>query len=715
MDSYSPCPCGSGKKLKFCCQGILSEMSKIERLQENNQPRMALQLIDKVLKDHPENAWLVTQRAMALFNDERHEEARDGLVKFLRVSPDHPLANALLAIAVSQLEPIEKCKKVIHRAFIKSISGEPQLVALLAGRLVTHFLDAGHDMAARQHMAIVLRLGNEEERQRTLMAMLELDADTNVPYPLRGPHPLPSYEPSEELAAGFRKAKRLYVNGCFAEAADVLLKLSEQGGTSPQLWHTIGLMRAWDGDESQAADALHRAARLYDDFDQAVDLETVAQLLDRRQKENSVVSRFREYKIKSLSRLLTRLDNEDRLSRVPLLDRQQSGIAAAYDVLDRVAPVDSELADMDLDSAPRSIGRISLFDQEGPDDPATANLIGIEGERLENIVALFEATAGELAERDRSGEKNDEGEEDDIVAWYAKDELVLSESAYFPPKTPANVRQKLRQEFIRRCIDDTWFNSPQSALDGKSPEQSKGEESLRVPLAASVRVFDAFLDRKNIILDQQQLRSRLDLPEPAPIRPSDDVDLNALTVPQLQQLQTDGMSDELFNKVLQRALVIKHCGLGYRLLVEFVQHRPELVEKDPQEAEQAHSTLAEICSHSLRDDEALDWIDRGFEYAKSRGGEFQSLLMWKMRELSYRIRNVDDPRLNELLLELWNYYGAKLPMVRERVQEVVQVLDIEPPWETAIVTPSVSAGGTVWTAETEQTVEGEKKLWLPES
>jgi predicted Zn-dependent protease len=125
MDSYALCPCGSGKKVKFCCQAILPEMSKIERLQQNNQPRMALQLIEKLLKDHSDNAWLNNQRAMALIGDERFEEARDSLVAFLRKNPDNPLSNGLLALAMTELEPIAQCKKVIHRAFLKSMAAEP--------------------------------------------------------------------------------------------------------------------------------------------------------------------------------------------------------------------------------------------------------------------------------------------------------------------------------------------------------------------------------------------------------------------------------------------------------------------------------------------------------------------------------------------------------------------------------------------------------------
>lgn len=711
MDPYAPCPCGSGKKVKFCCQAILPEMAKIERLQENNQPHMALQLIDKLLKDHPDNGWLVTQRAMALFNDEEFAEARDGLVPFLRNSPEHPLANAMLALAVAQLEPIEKSKKVIHRAFLKSMAAEPQLVAILAGKLVAHYLEEGFDMAARQHMAIVLRLGSDQDRQRTLMAMLELDSDTSVPYPLRGGQPLPEYEPAEGLESKLKKAQRLYIHGCFAESANILKEMVEDDPASAPLWHTLGLMRVWDADEQKAAKALHTAAGLYDDFDKAVELETVAQLLDRRQKENSVASRIDSYNVESLSKLLTRLDNEDRLCRIPQME-EPSGISASYDILDRNVPTDDELGELTLDNAPRSIGRLTLLDQQDADSKATAHVTAIEGERLQTSIEIFEKAAGELAEKMEDDEEA--ANDDDVVAWYAEDELALTESAFFPPKTPAKVRQELRKEFVEKCIHETWMTTPQKSLQNQSPAEAKGNDELKVSLAAAVRVFDAFLDRRDLILDQNQLRDELGIPHPQPIQPEEDLDLNTLTVTQLQDISFEGMSDKLFGLVMQRALVIKHCGFGYKVLKEFLENRPELVDESEEEAGQAYANLADICSRSLREDEALQWIEQGFARSKEKNGGFEQLLMWKMRELQYRSRNLDDPELKNLLLELWNYYGGKLPAVRERLEQFVAALEIDPPWEGAIVTPQSIAAEGNWAAEGEGSGSGEKKLWLPD-
>jgi len=692
-------------------------MSKIERLQQNNQPRMALQLIEKLLKDHQDNAWLNNQRAMALLGDNRYEEARDVLVAFLRKNPDQPLANALLALAMTELEPVAQCKKVIHRAFLKSMSAEPQIVAILAGKLVDYFLASGKDMAARQHMAVVLRLEREEERQQTLVAMLEMDSESSTPYPLRGAHPLPQYQPSSEQAAQFKKAQRLYVHACYAEAADLLDQIVEQDANSPQLWHTIGLMRAWDGDEERATVALRRAAALDTDFEQAVDIDTVAQLLEQRLPENMVAARSRVYEVDSMARLLTRLDNEDRLNRITLSEEAlQANAIAGYEILDRPIPPDSELPNLTLATLPRTMGQITLFDRQEDETPAVAHVNALEGDRLTESLRIFEAAAGELAKPTPAEKTSELGPDADVLAWYSTEELALSESVFFPAKTPGAVRNRLRREIADQCSEQTWLKTPLSALQNKSPLEAVGEESLKVPLAAALRAFDSFMDRRNSILDTTQLRKQLQLPEPSPISPTEEMDVNILSVSQLKRLEFSGLSDEMFNRVMQRVLVVKHRGLIERVLTEFLENRPELVKSKPENVEQAYMVLVDVYSQSLQTEKAFEWQDKGFEYLKAHNAPFEALMLWKMRELSLRASDTDDPRFKEVMLELWNHYGAKMPAVRARLEEFVRILEIEAPWGQAILTPQTmgSGVGAAWSADTAQSSTSEKKLWLPD-
>ena len=64
LDVYAPCPCGSGKKLKFCCPNLAEDMERVSRQMESNQPRQALQQLEVLDRRHPNNAWVVTTRAL---------------------------------------------------------------------------------------------------------------------------------------------------------------------------------------------------------------------------------------------------------------------------------------------------------------------------------------------------------------------------------------------------------------------------------------------------------------------------------------------------------------------------------------------------------------------------------------------------------------------------------------------------------------------------
>ena len=48
-DPYAMCPCGSGKKLKFCCGEILPDLQRAFRIRDN-QPEAAIKIFSDLLK-----------------------------------------------------------------------------------------------------------------------------------------------------------------------------------------------------------------------------------------------------------------------------------------------------------------------------------------------------------------------------------------------------------------------------------------------------------------------------------------------------------------------------------------------------------------------------------------------------------------------------------------------------------------------------------------
>lgn len=713
LDPYALCPCGSGKKLKFCCQDIVAEMEKVERLQENNQPRMALQLLDKMEKSHPGNAWIATNRGLALIHDNRPEEAKTSLAGFLRNSPKHPLANALFGLASLNADGYPECRKAVHRAFLRASGHYPSLVGLLAGSLAAIFIEQGQMMAARQHLALAMRIGDEQQRKRAFLSLLELDGDTAIPYPLRGVHRVPQFgESDSELV---RKAGQLAARGCWNEAADLLTQETEQGTATPELWHAIALYRVWSGDEVPAIEAFRKAADSYEDKATAIECATLAQLLDQMQPENTINIRVQRYRVSSVGRLLTVLDEAGRLQRVPDMQQQpgedEGGPTARYLLLDRELPGRDDLGSLTPETVPMHIGRLTIFDADPESDiPAQAYLSSTEGELLETSRDLFTAVTGDLVQAEPP---ESDVPDADIAGKIALDQEPLHWNAFFPPETPGTIRRSIEMQHWNRIWNETWLNAPQRMLGGQSPLEAAASGDRAVDVAASLNLLDTFFDARRMMIPLEELREKLGLEAPAPLEVDDETSFSNLTFDELRRLDLGSLSDEQFRHVLQRALLTRHSSFLLTVLQEYL--RRDLPEDEAMQRERAYATLAEICRASLRNEEALNWVLEGQKHASTQQNAFEQVLQWKMREVSMRLDEPESEDFRTLMLELWNEYGAKLPALRERLNELVQMLGIDPPWSSAIVTPD--AGGSKegpWTPGGPQApASGEQKLWLP--
>ena len=65
LDPYSPCPGGTGKKIKFCCTEFLPELEKLQRMVEGEQCAGALETIEKLAEKYPDRACLLATKFCA--------------------------------------------------------------------------------------------------------------------------------------------------------------------------------------------------------------------------------------------------------------------------------------------------------------------------------------------------------------------------------------------------------------------------------------------------------------------------------------------------------------------------------------------------------------------------------------------------------------------------------------------------------------------------
>lgn len=129
IDSYAPCPCGSGKKLKFCkCVEQPQEMETIMRLAEGGQELAALDRINQLLAKTPNTAWLLAIKCELSLAMQEFDTFRETAIRFLKLKPDNPLALVMRSmVAANDDEPLENAARYLLQGMSESRETFPSM------------------------------------------------------------------------------------------------------------------------------------------------------------------------------------------------------------------------------------------------------------------------------------------------------------------------------------------------------------------------------------------------------------------------------------------------------------------------------------------------------------------------------------------------------------------------------------------------------------
>lgn len=709
VDIYQPCPCGSGKKFKFCCHVISDDMDRIVRLIDGNQLRSAVQQLELLAKKNPSNAWVGTTRGMLLMDLGEVDDAAEVLTGVISEHPENELAIVMFAAAMARTEGGEQAKRALHRAFQRCAKKLPSLVSDLAVATSMAHSERGEMIASREHLALALRLASENRRQELFVKLLELDGNSNIPYPLRGSHHLPKLVGSGDAQNEIRKGQKYASVGCWSIAAEIFSSLANAEPDHAEFWHASGLCRLWGGDEKNAAESFHRAARHYADIGTAVECETLAQILDDQTTSDRIERVVFFGEISSVSRLLTLLDSIPRLKRLPDADVRKGSAppAARYTLIDREWD-DNKSATVTIEELPRIVAQIVITDAN-PDknEPAMLLLSGIRGASLDDAKSIVTTTTGELLSW------TNEDSLPGIFDSVSTESQILQLDWFFPNDFPIIRRRKFSQQFCKSVVNDIWPQQPLRALGGKTPEQAANDPAMRVPLIAAIYLLNSRALRSIHGIDVKDLFARLKIDPLPSFELTDETNLASLSIMQIHRLPTDKLSDDQLITVVNRSMLVRQDEKVYEVLTAAI-NRPECAAK--LDLARAFSCLAEICLNSWRRDEAFTWIDRARKLPVPEGkNPFQIAWNWDLTELKIRLEDATDPGLKTLLDRFVTYYGPKLPQLRSMIEPMLESFNVPSPWDAgSLISPARIPGSEgVWNPAATQSVPASGKLWLP--
>ncbi|MEM7479506.1 MAG: hypothetical protein AAF483_31355, partial [Planctomycetota bacterium] len=102
LDHYAPCPCGNGKKIKFCkCIDQPQEYEKIVKLIEGEQNLAAIDRINQLLEKTPNTAWLLAIKGELTLGMQEFDSFIETASRLHKLKPDNPLGMVMMAISAS--------------------------------------------------------------------------------------------------------------------------------------------------------------------------------------------------------------------------------------------------------------------------------------------------------------------------------------------------------------------------------------------------------------------------------------------------------------------------------------------------------------------------------------------------------------------------------------------------------------------------------------
>ncbi len=700
VDPYSLCPCGSGKKLKFCCTDLVGEIEKIYRLIEGDQSRAALQQVEQSLKRHPNRASLLDIKAMLEMSLDQFEAGAATVEQFLKADPKNPTAHAHRAMIATETATAREAAAALQHALDLVEENLPKRVLEAIGA-VAKCAAAGREHRRRPRTLVALPRDRGQRRWPRTATVGAAQSIGRLAAAAAGSllHAVGAGRTPRRTAArprpNARQPRQVAASGQTARRHRRRLPQRARVHLQPRLLH------GWVGDVEQFVAGLHAYAKCEVPVDDAIEAEAVAQILDPKGAEEPIDSVRQEFAVTNEDELIERLNRDARTSPYQLNPEEwdeNTGPAPrfAWLLLDRPAPASG--VGITRDAVPRIVGFLSYYGRQ-TDRPERLELVTDRDDKFSETLQNVADIGGDLLAV--SGESM-------VVSQSSRTAGELSWRWHFPFDTPIPLRQKLATEERQDAVLKRWPNTRRASLGGRSPVEAAQDPSLKIPVLAAILSLEQGANNGAFGATFIELRESLRLPQPAALSP-DDVDVARLPLLRVPRLDLSSIDDEELVALYRRAMVanaapaIKHCCLE-------VLRRPHMTKITQEEA------YNRIVQHEEDPQVALKWVAEGRASAEASG---KSSAFWDIMELELLLMNNLPEDANRVLRHLREEHLGE-PGVAEEIYKLLYALGITPDLanrqaaaRSAPVAPAAPAS-SIWTPQSEAAGAGAgQKLWVP--
>src|SRR5262249_53165104 len=166
LDAYASCPCGSGKKFKWCCQPIHVDIDRAYRQDAEGQHEAALKVMAEVVAAHPANPEAWGRQAHLLYQNGQVEEAEGALDRAFECNPNYPFGLFLRGLFRYHEGEIAGAVLLFRKAAEAYDPEARDALAQVYGMIADCELKLNRPVAARAAIRIALRINPADESMR---------------------------------------------------------------------------------------------------------------------------------------------------------------------------------------------------------------------------------------------------------------------------------------------------------------------------------------------------------------------------------------------------------------------------------------------------------------------------------------------------------------------------------------------------------------------
>ena len=181
VDKYAVCPCGSGKKIKFCkCKESVAELDRVLKMVEGGQVVPALDRLATILQEHPDAAWALAIRGRLLLDLTEYDSLSENADRFIRLQPSNPLALTQRAAAKLFHGEVEQATESMLAALTECGRDVDAFVLDVSSVLAYSLAQRGVFLTARVYASLAMMASGYEGGQAAVSVLRQLNTSPTI-------------------------------------------------------------------------------------------------------------------------------------------------------------------------------------------------------------------------------------------------------------------------------------------------------------------------------------------------------------------------------------------------------------------------------------------------------------------------------------------------------------------------------------------------------